>query len=373
MPKLLGIRSLAADTPYERCGALEREFDPRVRVERGSIRPALGDTSQPFDLGAPGVVREIKRALVALARADADPLRNPNDPVLETRWRDVAEELSGDPRKGPLGHSVADAWTGATADEFVAAIGRYRGLASGLSGPFFQLGGSEFGTYGIVGGPQPTAHGLEIIAGAVQERLGGFPQIQTYMAWRDGSFAPPSVASAPAANTPVLPTPAHGPAWSEDGYTVAFPGGDPQLIAAVKNFDEELVDCWASLAQAQTEAERYEILQQCILPLRSERHLATLKLNVDAPEPPCPAGQEYRADLARCVPSTTLAPPTLQDCVDAYMELEGRSPAAALAICRGEDPPPENGPTAAGINKALMAVVVGGALGGALWYFTKGN
>ena len=134
----------------------------------------------PYNLNDPVAITELKMALYELAKRDSDPLRNPENPILETRWRDMI--LDGD---------YATSWDGASADEFVLAISRYAS-PSGITGPHMQIAGSRFGK-GILGGPQPTAKGLEVIAGAVNQRLGGLPQMPSYLAWRGGgAFDPPS-------------------------------------------------------------------------------------------------------------------------------------------------------------------------------------
>lgn len=341
---------------YEGPGAAMRAFHPYVG------RPsALGDTAQPFDLNAPGVVREIKQALVALARLGADPLRNPTDPITETTWKRVSDELS-DPY-------AADAWTGATADEYVTMLSRYPDLRSALDGPFTQLGGSKFGKYGIVGGAQPTAHGLEVLAGAVRQQTGQ-SLMPLYEAWRGGVFPPPSSVSAPAGNATVMPVTKHGPFWNPFGYTPAHEGGDPELKAAVDDADDLLVKCTTTQMMAQSEAQRAAGLNDCLGGTREGRHHLVLKLNATAPEPSCGEGMVYRRDLARCVLSMDLEPPTVEDCVKAYMEVEGRSREEAVAICRGEEIPEEKpaGLTFLGAQVTTgKAVVAGSLIGLALW------
>jgi hypothetical protein len=340
---------------YERAGAAERQASPYI--ELGAMgQDVQGDTSKPFDLNAPGVVVEIKKALVALAQADADPLRNPDDPIQETVWQHIVLQ-------GPH----ADAWEGAAADELVTAMSRYA-PTTGLQGPFVQLGGSKFGKYGIVGGAQPTAQGLEVLAGAVQQRLGGQPAMTKYLAWRGGAFAPPSTVSGPPANAQVIPSGRHGAFWDPSGYTPLWDGAPDNLKQAVTQLDESLIACIQQQADLKTEGQRLIGINDCLLPTRASRHQAVLLANEGAPPPECPAGHSYDAAQGRCVEDTgivDLPPPSMADCVKAYMEIEGKSRAEAEAICMG--------PGASGDTRwARMggAALVGGAIGLGLYYLT---
>jgi len=349
--------ALMGASNYEGPMTAQRAFHPYV-----GRKTALGDTGQPFDLNAPGVVREIKTALIELARAGADPLRNPTDPIVETTWKRLSDEM-GDPQ-------AVDAWTGAAADQYVTMLSRYGDIRGDLDGPFTQLGGSKFGKYGIVGGAQPTAHGLEVLAGAVRRDLGR-GMMPLYESWRGGMFDPPSAVSAPAPTARVEPITTHGPFWNPFGYTPAYDGGDPQLKKAVDDADDLLVKCITTQMMADSEQRRAAGLRDCLGATREGRHHLVLKLNASAPVPDCGPGKVYRKDLARCVLSMDLEPPTVEDCIQAHMTLEGRSREQAVAICTGEEVVDEPGgvPTILGARVTTgRALLAGSAVGLALWF-----
>lgn len=337
---------------YGRPGTLERAYNPYARLD------ALGDTSQPFDLRSPAAVLELKHALVALAQHGSDPLKV-SDPIQEDRWKRI--QLTGPGAAG---------WEGPAADELVAAISRHA-KASGIAPPYIQLGGSSFGKYGIVGGPQPTAHGLEVIAGAVQTLLGGAPQMTQYLAWRDGTFKPPSSVSKPPENAQVNLVEWSHPYWDQESYTPAWPEGDPIYVKAAEQLDDALVACWQQLAEMTdaTEEQRRLAIDECILPVRAQRHEAVLLANKGAPAPSCPTGQRWDKALAQCVVNTgivDLPPVGAEECVQAYMELEGKSEAEAREICMA---PKRSG--AGVLSSAGGAVAVGALAGAAIWYMMR--
>lgn len=341
---------------YERRGQAEEQASPYI--EFGSMgQDVASDMDKPFDLNEPGVVLEIKKALVALAQADADPLRNPDDPIQETVWQEIV-------MTGPH----AEAWEGAAADELVTAMSRYA-PTSGIVGPYVQLGGSQFGKYGIVGGAQPTAAGLEVLAGAVQQRLGGQPVMGSYLKWRGGAFSPPSTVSGPPSTAQVIPVGRHGAFWDPTGYTPMWEGAPEALQANVTQLDESLISCIQQQGSLQNEGQRLLGINDCLRPVRATRHQAVLLTNAGAPPPQCPTGHTYDAGQGRCVEDTgyvTLPPPSMADCVRAYMEVEGKSRSEAEAICAG--------PGASSATRwARMggAIVVGGALGLGLYYLTS--
>lgn len=154
------------------------EPDPHQGRELLAPYQAFGQPPAPlpYDLKAAGVVSEIKRALVALAQMEADRSRSPNDPATERLWRDI-----------DLSPSFADAWHPAAAQEYALAVSRYR--TSAVPPPYLQF------PAGSTSGPQPTAAGLELLAGAVNTRLGGTPRMTIYEAWR--GVGPGGVAGAP--------------------------------------------------------------------------------------------------------------------------------------------------------------------------------
>ena len=199
------------------------------REEQAAPYVQLGDTSIPYDLDAPGVIAEIKAALVALGQRAADRFQT-SDPAIETRYKDI------------LLDEDVPTWDAATADEFAIAIGRYRGWGWQVPGPYAVM---------TPGGPQPTATGLELIAGAVNELLGGFPRMVRYEQWRSGAFAPPSMVSGPKANAPVRRT-------SNFGTTFLYspPDAPGDVLEQVAAADRMLSDAWAGAMQAGSEQER---------------------------------------------------------------------------------------------------------------------
>lgn len=310
---------------------LEQNYSRRPRGERPLY--ALSDPSDtPFDLNDAEVIAEIKAALIALARYETDPFRSGADPATEQVWKQIVTE-------GPL----ASAWDGPTSDEFVAAISRYATEpVFAIAGPFFQLGGSSFGRYGIVGGPQPTAAGLEVLAGAVNEKLGGEPAMKKYLAWRGGVFAPPSQTSGPPATAVVIPNRRHGVAWRLDGYTPVYPEGDPTWVGHANTIDQHLVECWqqlAALPATAPEATRTLLLQDCILQQRSAHDAAAREANKSAPTPSCPAGQIYDRYDGRCREPGTLETPEValiadvEGCVEVSVTEDGMERAAAEKAC----------------------------------------
>lgn len=162
-------------------------YEPPSREEHLSPYVSLGDMASPYDMRETGAVLEIKHALHALGQLAADKFRTA-DPAIETRWREI---VLGEP-----------SWDAATADEFAIAVGRYRGAGLQVAGPY---------AVNTAGGPQPTATGLELLAGAVNELLGGSPRMLNYERWRGGAFAPPSMLSGPSAETPIIHVDYFGP------------------------------------------------------------------------------------------------------------------------------------------------------------------
>jgi hypothetical protein len=339
---------------YEVAGSAERQAHPYLRLDAMGQEVQAG-TSQPYDLNAPGAVLELKRALVALAQAGADPLKSPADPIQETVWKEII--LTG---------PHAESWEGAAADELVTAISRYA-PGSEIAGPYIQLGGSNFGKYGIVGGAQPTAAGLEVIAGAVEVKLSGQPAMQQYLKWRGGTFAPPSTVSGPPANAQVLPVHRHGPFWDPGGYTPAWEGAPEDMKAAIAKLDDSLVACIQQQEQLQTEGQRVVGIQDCLRAVRATRHQAVLLANQGAPPPECPVEHHYDAAEGRCVKDTGivhLPPPTVADCVEAYMTVEGKTREEAEAICGA----PAGGSTRWA--RVGGAVALGALVGLGLYYVT---
>lgn len=205
---------------------LESEFSPYV---------AFGADLPPYDLGAQGAVAEVKRALRALGELHADPLRNPpgTDIATETTWKAITLH--------------DDLWDDVAAEEFLLAVSRYRGLGWQVPEPYAQLG--EPGA-----APQPTIGGLELIAGAVHDRLGGSPPMVRYEQWREAGcvvcFDPPSAMSRPPATTPVFRT-------KQIPLVHTPPADAPKdLLAKVVAADAAQQSLWLQATMAETEAAR---------------------------------------------------------------------------------------------------------------------
>lgn len=364
MAKLLGIRertgtagyALSWLDGYERPGTAEAEGSPYDYTPPARALGQPGET--PFDLSDPDAVLELKQALYQLALLDADPLRNPVDRIREEAYKRMA--MTG---------RYASSWDGPSADEFVMAVSRYA-PDSGLTGPFMTLGGSRFGKYGIVGGPQPTAAGLELIAGAVEERLGGYPRMSRYLAWRGGVFDPPSETSGPGADAVVLPIQRHGAAWQRDGYTVVdHDEGVPVWVAQVAEYDEALVECWHKASTLATdESSRWTYYRACMLPLREQRHEAAKRANANMPEPDCPAGYDYDRARAECVKLPDVPSPETDQsrCIaDAMKAGMSRRQAENKCLLPGQKGPIERAKSAA------PALAVGAAIGLGVWWWTS--
>lgn len=331
--------------------------------EISAFASGLGQaSSQPYDLNVPEHVIELKLALFELAKRDADSFRNPDDPIKERRYKDMI-----------LDGRYAASWDGATADEFVMAISRYQGDSS-LSGPFMQIGGSRFGA-GIVGGPQPTAQGLEVIAGAVEQRLGGTPKMSNYLGWRGGAIPPPSSISGPDENAVVTPVRRHGPFWDKDGYTPVADDGVAEWVGIASQVDQSLVQCWQQLMEAPTEEIRSLVLSDCLLPQREAHHTAALQANANQPDPDCGEGYFYDRANAECRKRTDIIlPPTdieiskaeaRRICIEGQMQDHGLSRSEAERICPYA---PKGSPFWQNMG---LALAVGGAAGLGIWYLTK--
>lgn len=319
---------------YERPGALERQASPYS---------AFGQAAAPFDLNGQATI-ELKKALVALAALGSDPSRNA-DPITERLWQKIMVD-------GPY----ADAWEGPAADELVTAIGRYA-PSSGVAGPYTFLRASATGRYGINGGPQPTAAGLEVINKALAERLGGNPAMLKYAQWR-GWWAPSD-------NAQVLPNTKTGPFWQKDGYTTANESAGTEIVELVNRADDWLIKCWQLQETLGSEAERAANLDNCILAARSERDAAARLANQSVQPPACAPGDEWDYTAGTCVtPSGVIhlpeVTPTDEMCIDAYVS-QGKSKSEARRLCGVE---PES--ILAGMG---LPIVLGVALGGGLWWW----
>jgi hypothetical protein len=200
--------------------------------------PGLGADLPAYDLNTPGAVQELKRALVALASAESDPFKKSSAHVAtEQTWKAIVDD---------------DTWDGPAAEELLLAISRYRGAGVQIGEPYVQQG--------LQGGPpQPAVNGLELIAGAVRQRLAGVPAMTKYEAWRAQGcllqatcFAPPSAVSKPPSDTPVTRT--------FQGLRLVPPtDATPASLATLAAADVTQQTLWQLAMKASTEAERAKL------------------------------------------------------------------------------------------------------------------
>jgi hypothetical protein len=146
----------------------------------------LSGDRPPYVLDS-AAIGELKLALYALAAFEADPSVRPDDPATEQSWKrmDLSPQQIG-------------AWDPDSAHEFALAVSRYKGYGVVVPGPWTRL------LPGPQAGPQPTATGLELIAGAVNKLLGGVNRMTKYEAWRGGSM-PPDLGAGSLASGPSSP------------------------------------------------------------------------------------------------------------------------------------------------------------------------
>jgi hypothetical protein len=223
---------------------------------------SLSGVETPYDLNVPGAVLEIKKALVALAIWGSDPNLNPDDPIQEQVWQGI---------------QLDDSWDASVADELVLAMGRYKNL---FGDNHVQQGGSP--PTNMVGGLQPTAAGLECLAGAVEEKLGGYPKMEKYLNWRGGAWDPPSWTSGPADNAQVIPSTNRGGMASTLDYVPLSPEVSGEQKNAVLVLDRQLSEAWKMLLNAENETQRAQIVN-AIKGVRLIRNTAVLTINASVP------------------------------------------------------------------------------------------
>lgn len=203
---------------------------------------SLGEDKQPYDLGNVTAVKELKTALVTLGYYWSDKLARP-DPSTETRWSQI--------------DLASEGWEPAAADELAFAIGRLRGAGWQVKEPY---------AFETPVGPQPTPTGLELIAGAVNQLLGGSPRMAHYEAWRGGVMAPPSVISGPSATDPVTPNYFYGTA-----FKVAPANVEGGVAAGLQMVRTALTEAWKdAMAPDKDESYRREV-EKRIIDMRAER------------------------------------------------------------------------------------------------------
>lgn len=302
---------------------------------------ALGQAAPPGTayMGAHEDVLEVKHVLHRLGQQAR------TRGATETRYREILLE-------GPY----ASAWEGAAADELVMALSRHT-LGSGVTGPYWGLTGSKFGA-GIVGGPQATRAGLDVLRKAAEATGSAMPR---YAAWRDGG------------GTTIAAITKHGPFWDEKGYTPVASDGVPEYVAAADQVDQSLIDCWNQLFATQNEAARQLLLDECVLPMRLAHHQAALEANKHQPDPDCGPNHVYDRATGTCRLGGQVTLPEQQieldkqkaraHCIEQYMA-EGMSRRKAEKLCP-YGPPPTN------YGSVGLALALGAGAGLGLWYLTR--
>ncbi len=310
MAKLLGIREVVAagQLPdfmrkaqavsimgvgnYEHAQSGDRYHTPyeSQRAPLAIRRAAFGQPKLPYDLGEPGAVAEVKVVLRELAKLGADPLGQ--DPIVEDTWKHI-----------DTSPEFIDAWDGPTADEFVLAIGRLKPHLGITQGKFASAAPVEHkGRFEIIGGPQPTVEGLELLAQAARKLLKDTVQLDNYLAWRGGDLdewfgGPPE--------TLVLPTKRFGRQWNPRGWTFAWRDGDvattnPGLVANLDLLEDSIHQSWNAAQHMQSEAQRLQ-RADILRDLRQQRHDLVKQLNVGAPPPECEPHQLWSKPEGACV------------------------------------------------------------------------
>lgn len=311
MAKIVGIRERVGGATgllgrtvqgvgfYEPAGAAEQQYSPY------DIAPisAFGATA-PYELGVPGRVAEIKRVLIELNKFWSDPNLNPSSPQVE----DTFKHIDTSPQ-------FIDAWDGPTADSFALTVGRHRDrypafMPSARREPLIQLPKFQdvHGRDVVVGGPQPTVAGLELLAQAAHEVLKDTVQLDQYLAWRGGGL---DCATSPTDCVPpdslVRGTPNAGRAWNPRGWTVAWRDGpvakaSPELIDQLDLIEQSLETSWM-LAPHESDEPSRKKRADAIAADRLARHELVEKLNEGAPLPSCadPA-KIYDKDQGACMP-----------------------------------------------------------------------
>lgn len=279
---------------YEAAGIVEREYTPYT------------SSVQPYDLNVPGRVAEIKRVLQALGDYASDPNRNPSN----TQTEDTHRYIDTSP-------THIDSWDGPTADAFALTVGRHRDRFPGLmtpgqkSGPLIQVvkhRTKENGDLVVVGGPQPTVLGLELIAQAAHEVLHDSLQLDQYLAWRGGTLDCFSLdkGSCIPPDSSVVSSYALGKPYDPRGWTIADEKGEvaqvyPDLVIQLHDVQSRMEKLWSEAPFKETESARKRVADE-IVDLRGERDALVRKLNQRSDDPGCPApSQKYDRKTGKCV------------------------------------------------------------------------
>lgn len=289
MSKIVGYGS------YESVGQLERQY--------GQFS-SFG-AYEPYDLRVPGRVAEIKKVLKALGNYWSDKASNPADPQQEDTFKYIDASTP-----------MLDAWDGPTADAYALTVGRHLGrfpalMPPGQREPLMQIQPQPIDQQGhssIIGGPQPTVAGLELIAQAAHELLKDSVQLEQYIAWRGGVLDCVGLTSGRCIppDAVVLQTNKTGRAWDPRGYTFAWTDSptaktQPQLLAALNQLDQALINAWTMAPKATNETDR-KTVADTLVTLRNQRDQVVRQLNQGAPEPTCLQGYHWDKTQGYCVP-----------------------------------------------------------------------
>lgn len=310
MPKLLGIREvvgtgLSRDVQgYGAPSFIQRAQDVSLMgsmnnyehagtVERAYAPYDFGAVKESFDLGRPGVVSEIKRALISLAKDRADKISG--------KWPVPATEIAWQRM------TVNDEWDAATVDEFTIFLGRafHEFPVTAFSkGPFMRDSPV---------GPQPLAMGLELIAGSVNKDLGGQPAMPIYMTWRGGDDIlrrPPNLLFAPDSNAPITPTKKFGAAFLQ--LPEITDAANAEDLAAIAEIDEALRKQWKLLSVTPSEVVRGG-LSGTLLSLHTSREFLVRKVRTQLLESACfdKPGHTWEPTAAQCIPPKIVPPPAI--------------------------------------------------------------
>lgn len=294
MAKILGFREVQGIGFYEAAGTVEREFSPYDALS----------AFEPYDLSAPGRVSEIKKVLIELARRRSDSMQTP---APDTQKEDLWRHIDTSPE-------FLDAWDGPTADAYLTAVSRYRGLLDETmpkdrQAPLAQLPKYKdvHGNDVVIGGPQPTVAGLEALSQAAHRVLKDAVALGSYNQWRGGSLD--CTLLGPSCEPPdavVLTTQRKGRDWVPRGWTVAWRTGpaaqqDPNLVAILDAIDVQLEAQWEQAVHDENENQREQRAQN-IIDYREQRHDIVKQLNKGVSPPACadPA-QVYDPSRGSCV------------------------------------------------------------------------
>jgi len=294
MAKILGIREVVG-TGLSR--SVQGYTTSAPQEGQYALVPMGDEAQRVYDLNQPGRVKEIKDVLYHLSKLKSDSLQTPAEELqTEDTWKHMR-------RSG----QHADAWDGATADAFVLAIGRYKDLAGYLLSPppMSQLL-IEFqgGKTGVIGGPQPTIAGMEMLAQAARQLLGGAPQLSQYVQWRGGDLS--SLLDLPP-DAKVFPVLKAGPIYDARGWTLAWRDGpvaqaNPQLVDELDLVEDSIQANWR-MAQDEPDEKGREERASSLISNRATRDQIVREMNKGAPPRDCNnINLKWSWEQNKCIP-----------------------------------------------------------------------